>query len=127
LGKQSFLDDLVSLDLDLYNGLIFLKHYAGNPEDLSLNFTVAVEGVYFAYLCFIFPILCLAEFGTTRSVDLVRNGSNISVTKENKLQYIYLVSHFKLSKQIKQQSEAFFEGLSEMIDPKWLRCVPLHS
>jgi ubiquitin-protein ligase E3 C len=45
LGKQrSFLDDLVSLDPDLYQGLIFLKHYTGNPEDLSLNFTVAVEG-----------------------------------------------------------------------------------
>lgn len=44
LGKQSFLDDLASLDPELYNGLIFLKHYAGNPEDLSLNFTVAVEG-----------------------------------------------------------------------------------
>jgi ubiquitin-protein ligase E3 C len=44
LGKQSFLDDLASLDPDLYNGLIFLKHYTGNLEDLSLNFTVAVEG-----------------------------------------------------------------------------------
>jgi len=44
LGKQkSFLDDLASLDPDLYQGLIFLKH-TGNPEDLSLNFTVAVQG-----------------------------------------------------------------------------------
>jgi ubiquitin-protein ligase E3 C len=43
LGKhKSFLDDLVSLDPDLYHGLIFLKHYTGNPEDPSLNFTVAV-------------------------------------------------------------------------------------
>jgi hypothetical protein len=46
LGKQSFLDDLSSLDPDLYNGLIFLKHYNGNPEELSLNFTVAVEGMF---------------------------------------------------------------------------------
>ena len=44
LGKQSFLDDLASLDPDLYKGLIFLKHYQGNPEDLSLNFTIAVDG-----------------------------------------------------------------------------------
>ncbi len=44
LGKQSFLDDLSSLDPDLYNGLIFLKHYDGNLEDLALNFTMAVEG-----------------------------------------------------------------------------------
>ncbi|KAF8148075.1 hypothetical protein B0H34DRAFT_803194 [Crassisporium funariophilum] len=104
LGKQSFLDDLSSLDPDLYNGLVFLKHYAGDPEDLSLNFTMAVD-----------------EFGVTNTVDLIPNGSNVAVTRENRLLYVYLVSHYRLSKQIKRQSEAFFEGLSEMIDPKWLR------
>ena len=44
LGRQSFLDDLASLDPDLYNGLIFLKNYDGDFEALTLNFTVAVEG-----------------------------------------------------------------------------------
>jgi hypothetical protein len=39
------------------------------------------------------------------------------------LQYIQLVSHYRLSKQIKLQSEAFFEGLLEMIDTNWLRWV----
>ncbi|KAG6843731.1 hypothetical protein H0H87_001111 [Tephrocybe sp. NHM501043] len=104
LGKQSFLDDLASLDPDLYNGLVFLKHYAGDLEDLALNFTIAVE-----------------ELGTTRAVDLIPDGSNVAVTKENRLQYIQLVSHYRLTKQIRLQSEAFFEGLSEMIDPKWIR------
>lgn len=66
-------------------------------------------------------MLCLLEFGVPKSIELVPNGSNIPITKENKLQYIYLVSHFKLTKQIKLQSEAFFEGLSDMIDPKWLK------
>ena len=100
------MDDLASLDPDLYHGLIFLKHYTGDPEELSLNFTVAEE-----------------EFGVTRTVDLIPNGSNIPVTRENRLQYIYLVSHYRLTKQIKRQSDAFFDGLSEMIDPKWLRYV----
>ncbi|KAG6888453.1 hypothetical protein C0995_008128 [Termitomyces sp. Mi166 len=104
LGRQSFLDDLASLDPDLYNGLIFLKHYTGNLEDLALNFTVAVD-----------------ELGVTKSVDLIPNGSNVAVTKENRLQYIQLISHYRLTKQIKLQSEAFFEGLSEMIDPRWIR------
>ncbi|KAI0771097.1 HECT-domain-containing protein [Trametes elegans] len=104
LGKQSWLDDLASLDPELYQGLIFLKHYTGDPEELSLNFTVAEE-----------------EFGVTKSVDLIPNGSNIPVTRENRLQYIYLVAHYRLTKQIKKQSAAFFEGLSEIIDPKWLR------
>jgi hypothetical protein len=44
LGKQSFLDDLTSLDPELYQGLLFLKRYPGNPEELSLNFTIAIEG-----------------------------------------------------------------------------------
>ncbi|KII83229.1 hypothetical protein PLICRDRAFT_180633 [Plicaturopsis crispa FD-325 SS-3] len=104
LEKQSFLDDLASLDPELYQGLIFLKHYTGNPEELSLNFTVAID-----------------EFGVTKTIDLIPNGSNIAVTRENRLQYIHLVSHYRLTKQIKLQSEAFFEGLSEMIDPKWLK------
>jgi len=43
------------------------------------------------------------------------------VTRENKLHYITLVCHYRLSKQIQKQSRAFFEGLSEIIDPKWLR------
>jgi ubiquitin-protein ligase E3 C len=38
------LDDLASLDPTLYQGLIFLKHYTGDLEDLALNFTVAIEG-----------------------------------------------------------------------------------
>ena len=39
------MDDLESLDPELYNGLLFLKRYPGNPEDLSLNFAIAVEGI----------------------------------------------------------------------------------
>jgi len=104
LGKQSYLDDLASLDSELYQGLIFLKHYSGDLADLALNFTVTQD-----------------EFGIARSVELTPNGSNIPVTKENRLRYIYLVSLYKLSRQIRKQSDAFFDGLSEMIDPKWLR------
>ena len=62
----------------------------------------------------------------TKSLDLVPNGSNVPVTRENRLQYIQLISHYRLNKQIKSQSEAFFEGLSEMIDPKWLRSATPH-
>ena len=63
------------------------------------------------------------EFGVTTTVPLIPNGDKIAVTKENRLQYIYLMSNYKLNKQIKKQSDAFFEGLSEIIDPKWLRYV----
>ena len=64
-----------------------------------------------------------SEFGIAKTLDLIPNGSNIAVTRENRLQYIQLVSHYRLSGEIKLQSEAFFEGLLEMIDTNWLRCV----
>ncbi|KAL1688584.1 hypothetical protein GGG16DRAFT_59659, partial [Schizophyllum commune] len=89
LVRQSFLDDLASLDPDLYNGPIFLKNYNSDFEALTLNLTAAVD-----------------EFGEAKSVDLIPNGSNIPMTKENR-QYIHLVSHFQLTRQIKQ-SGAFF-------------------
>lgn len=38
------MDDLASLDPELYHGLMILKNYTGNVEELSLNFTVTNEG-----------------------------------------------------------------------------------
>jgi ubiquitin-protein ligase E3 C len=54
-------------------------------------------------------------------VDLKPNGSNIPVTRENRLEYIMLVAHFRLTRQIRRQADAFFDGLAEIIDPRWLR------
>lgn len=43
--RFSTVDDLVSLDPELYHGLMILKNYTGNVEtELSLNFTVTDEG-----------------------------------------------------------------------------------
>jgi ubiquitin-protein ligase E3 C len=107
----------------LYQGLVFLKNYVGNPEDLSLNFTIAAEGMssLFSSVWKEFDGARFIEFGVAQSIELKPNGSNIPVTRENRLEYIFLVSHYRLTKQIKRQSEAFFVGLSDIIDPKWLR------
>ena len=61
------------------------------------------------------------DLGVAKTIDLLPNGSNIPVTKKNRLQYINLISHYRLTRQIKLQSDAFFEGLTNMIDPKWIR------
>ncbi|KAI8353460.1 hypothetical protein B0O80DRAFT_386867 [Mortierella sp. GBAus27b] len=103
LGQANFLDDLPSLDPELYRGLMFLKNYDGNVEDLSLYFTVDVE-----------------EMGRTIARDLVHNGSNILVTRENRIKYIFLAAYYRLNTQIDRQCKAFFRGLSDLIDPKWL-------
>lgn len=63
----------------------------------------------------------LPELGLSRTIDLIPNGGNIPVTRENRLRFIILMSHYRLTKQICLQSDAFFEGLSELIDAKWIR------
>ncbi|KAG0322236.1 hypothetical protein BGZ99_003435 [Dissophora globulifera] len=103
LGQVNYLDDLPSLDPELYRGLMFLKNYDGNVEDLSLNFTVDDE-----------------ELGQPISRELIPNGSNIPVTRENRIRYIYLTAHYRLNTQIDRQCKAFFRGLSDLIDAKWL-------
>ena len=102
-GRQSHLDDLASLDPQLYDGLLYLKNYNGDPLDLSLTFAASEE-----------------EFGVTKTTDLIPNGQNVPVTRDNRIQYIHLISHYKLNTQIEPQCNAFFQGLSSIIDNKWL-------
>ncbi|TIA87455.1 hypothetical protein E3P99_03162 [Wallemia hederae] len=109
-GRHSHLDDLASLDPQLYDGLLYLKNYPGDPQDLALTFAASQE-----------------EFGVTRTIDLIPNGQNVAVTRDNKIQYIHLVSHHRLNTQIEPQCNAFFQGLSSIIDNKWLRMFDQHE
>ncbi|KAL0094649.1 hypothetical protein F4703DRAFT_1728690 [Phycomyces blakesleeanus] len=45
LGKVNYLDDLPSLDPELYKGLIEVKNFQGNVEDLCLDFSLAETGI----------------------------------------------------------------------------------
>ena len=105
LGKRSYLDDLPSLDPELYAGLIYLKNYTGDVEkDFSLNFTISEQ-----------------EFGVLGDVQLIPHGSNVPVTSENRIRYIFLMANYKLNKRIALQCQAFFRGLSDLINPQWLK------
>ncbi|RUS24863.1 hypothetical protein BC938DRAFT_472979 [Jimgerdemannia flammicorona] len=100
LGKMNYLDDLPSLDPELYQGLISLKNYDGNVEDLALDFSIT---------------------SSAHTIDLILGGRNIPVTNSNRTRYIYLMAHYRLNVQIDRQCKAFFNGLVDLIDPKWLR------
>ncbi|CAG8480586.1 2866_t:CDS:10, partial [Paraglomus occultum] len=105
LNRSSYLDDLPSLDPELYKGLIILKNYDGDVEsDFGVNFTVVDN-----------------ELGESRIVELIPNGANIPVTNETKYQYVFRVANYRLNTQIDKQCKAFFKGLSDLIDPKWLQ------
>ncbi|KAF8758370.1 HECT protein [Rhizoctonia solani] len=93
LGRESYINDLASLDPELYQGLMFLKNYKGNPKNL----------------------------GQVTVTNLVANGADTPVTAENRYQYILMVAHYRLKTQIRKQTDAFMEGLADIIDAKWIR------
>jgi ubiquitin-protein ligase E3 C len=108
---------------------MFLKNYKGNPEELSLNFTVTDECAYPARSN-PYPTngtFYLLDFGEVVVTNLGQNGADRPVTADNRYAYILMVAHHRLKTQIRKQSDAFMEGLSDIIDPKWLRCVPFRD
>lgn len=104
LGRYCFLDELSSLDPELYRNLMYVKNYEGDVKELSLDFTVTEESL-----------------GKMHSIELRPGGKDITVTNENKLQYIHAMADYKLNRQILPLSNAFYRGLTDLISPSWLK------
>ena len=99
---QNMVQDLRTLDAELYKNLMFLKTYPGDVADLSLTF--AVDDT--------------SRLGGERSeIELFPGGSKVDVTSTNRLKYINLVAKYYLHDRIKKQSGAFFHGLYQVITP----------
>ncbi|KAF2709226.1 HECT-domain-containing protein [Pleomassaria siparia CBS 279.74] len=111
-GYRPTLNDLRDLDEGLYQGLHKLKNYDGDVEDFSLNFTVTDTIV----------VDHSTEPKKTKAVtrELRTEGSNISVTNQNRLVYISYMAGHRLQRQPYQQTASFLRGLSSMIEPSWL-------
>jgi ubiquitin-protein ligase E3 C len=107
-GYLANINDLRDLDESLYQGLLQLKNYPGNVEDFSLDFTIADT------------VSMPGEPTRTVTRDLLPNGSNISVTNENRVLYISGVARHRLHGQPFHQTRAFLRGLGDIINPSWL-------
>ncbi|KAL3234843.1 E3 ubiquitin-protein ligase HUL5 [Nakaseomyces bracarensis] len=100
----SLFDDLQSLDSSLYQNLVkLLTMEAEELEAIDLRFE-----------------LTDTSSGQNKTIELVPNGSNIKVKKENVLKYLVLIADFKLNKTLFKQTSAFHRGLSVMIAPHWM-------
>ncbi|KAM2242414.1 hypothetical protein ACFX1S_009374 [Malus domestica] len=104
LGRYSFLDELSTLDPELYKNLMYVKHYDGDVEELCLDFTVTEE-----------------SFGKRHVIELKPGGKDTTVTNKNKMQYIHAIADYKLNRQIFPFSNAFYRGLADLISPSWLK------
>lgn len=103
LGRTVFLDEMRSFDEQVFRNLMFLKKYEGDVEDLGLTFSLDED-----------------IFGTHRTIELMRGGRDIEVTKDNRINYIFQVSDYRLNKQIQDQSRAFIEGFRSVIPLPWI-------
>ncbi|KAI0561213.1 HECT-domain (ubiquitin-transferase) [Gracilaria domingensis] len=105
LGQFNYPIDLGSLDPELYKNMKFLKSCDPSlVEDLGLNFTVANNA-----------------YGSVKEVELVNNGGNIPVTGANRIEYMHRVSNYRMNTQIREQSEAFLRGFSEVVPSHFIR------
>ena len=102
LGQEISYQDMEDIDVGFYKNLKSLVDINLNDNDL--------HEYYFCYE--------EQEFGTVTVKELLPGGSSIQVTETNKLEYIKLLCHMKMTKNIQAQLQAFKSGFYEMISPQ---------
>lgn len=85
-----------------------LKNYPGDVEDFALNFTITDT----------VPLPDSQSRTITR--ELKARGSDIPVTNQNRLVYISYIARYRLQAQPVLQTNAFLQGLGQIIQPSWL-------
>ncbi|KAK9288799.1 hypothetical protein L1049_017264 [Liquidambar formosana] len=108
--KYNYLNDLPSLDPELYRHLIFLKHYEGDLSELELYFVIVNN-----------------EYGEQTEEELLLGGKNVRVTNENVITFIHLIANHRLNFQIRQQSSHFLRGFQQLIQKDWIDMFNEHE
>ncbi|XP_016973174.1 ubiquitin-protein ligase E3B isoform X2 [Drosophila rhopaloa] len=99
----SCMDELPSLDNELYRSLTFIKHYKQDVADLNLTFSVDQD-----------------VMGKIVTHELHPGGKARVVNDHNKLVYIHYMAFFHMNTQIREQTIAFNRGFRSIVNPEWL-------
>lgn len=102
IGQPVKYTDMESEDYSFYQGLVFLLE--NDVKDLGYELTFSTE---------------IQEFGVTEARDLKPDGRNLTVTEENKKEYVKIVCQMRMTGAIRKQLNAFLEGFYDII-PKRL-------
>lgn len=76
----------------------------GIVENLDLNFTYEED-----------------QFGQIKIQELVKDGKNITVNEQNKIQYVQKLCYAKMAKGIEEQLRHFLIGFHELIPPHLIK------
>ncbi|KAF8841200.1 HECT-domain-containing protein [Paxillus ammoniavirescens] len=97
LRKKVTLSDLESVDAELHRGLTWMLEN-DITDVIDETFTTTEE-----------------RFGELVTIELKPGGADVSVTEENKKEYVDAIVEHRISKRVKEQFEAFMSGFSELI------------
>eukprot|EP00882_Tetradesmus_deserticola_P020781 GHRQ01022458.1.p1 GENE.GHRQ01022458.1~~GHRQ01022458.1.p1 ORF type:complete len:327 (+),score=159.78 GHRQ01022458.1:847-1827(+) len=117
-GGVCDINDMPSLDPEVYRHLAQLKHYNGDFADLSLTFTATVVDASPEQQQ---QQASAAAPPRTREVELKPGGRDIAVRADNVVEYVHRLADFRLNRQMDRAANAFLAGFFELIRPRWVR------
>uniref|UniRef100_A0A8C5P0U7 E3 ubiquitin-protein ligase n=1 Tax=Jaculus jaculus TaxID=51337 RepID=A0A8C5P0U7_JACJA len=104
LNKRPTLKDLESIDPEFYNSIVWIKE--NNLEECGLE---------------LFFIQDMEILGKVTTHELKEGGESIRVTEENKEEYIMLLTDWRFTRGVEEQTKAFLDGFNEVAPLEWLR------
>ncbi|XP_043937716.1 NEDD4-like E3 ubiquitin-protein ligase WWP2 isoform X2 [Protopterus annectens] len=104
LNKKPTLKDLESIDPEFYNSIMWIKENNLQECELELYFAQDME-----------------ILGKLTTHELKEGGENIRVTEENKEEYILLLTEWRFTRGVDEQTKAFLDGFNEVVPLEWLR------
>lgn len=117
LGKEVGVEDIAFLDAEMHQSLKWMAYgfrltrmyRLSVAEILSISehdITDVIENDF---------VDEFDNFGVMETIELKANGSHISVTEQNKHEYIRLLCNFRLKGRVEAQLKAFRKGLHEIV------------
>ncbi|XP_066994660.1 E3 ubiquitin-protein ligase Su(dx) isoform X1 [Anabrus simplex] len=104
LNKKLTMKDIESIDPEFYNSLVWIKD--NNIDECGLELFFSVD----------FEIL-----GQVIHHELKESGDKVKVTEENKEEYMRLMTEWRMTRGIEDQTKAFLDGFNEVVPLEWLK------
>uniref|UniRef100_A0A672R5W3 E3 ubiquitin-protein ligase n=1 Tax=Sinocyclocheilus grahami TaxID=75366 RepID=A0A672R5W3_SINGR len=104
LNKKPTLKDLESIDPEFYNSIMWVKENDLEECGVELYFAQDME-----------------ILGKVTTHQLKNDGENELVTRDNKEEYISLLTDWRFTRGVEEQTKAFLDGFNEVVPLEWLR------
>ncbi|KAL1124232.1 hypothetical protein AAG570_002002, partial [Ranatra chinensis] len=104
LNKKLTMKDIESVDPEFYNSLVWIRD--NNIDDCGLEMFFSAD----------FEIL-----GQVIHHELKEGGDKIRVEEENKEEYLRLMTEWRITRGIEEQTKAFLDGFNEVVPLEWLK------